>query len=57
MNDWLLRVRSVDGEFKWALFNRDGDLVMLSRDSFSTHDQAEAAASYEARLLKEVVVV
>lgn len=53
---WKLQVFRTGSVFRWKLVNRDGDLVMTSRDWYSTRVGARRAAEYEQTTLRSVEV-
>jgi hypothetical protein len=48
-------VRASDG-FKWKMFNRHGELVMVSRETYPTRSSAKAAAEHEQAELRHLQI-
>ena len=57
---WLLRIGRVPGSmdtWRWKLlYNRRGDLVMTSRETYPSAPAARAAAEFERDRIHEVTV-
>jgi hypothetical protein len=50
---WKIEVIRTGSIYRWKLVNRDGDLVMTSREKFPTETSAQDAATYELTTLRK----
>jgi hypothetical protein len=53
---WKIDIVRTGGGFKWKLFNRHGELVMVSRETYPTRGSARAAAEYERNELRHLQI-
>lgn len=54
---WRMGVRHMPGGWRWCVFNRNGTLVMVSRELYADRAAAVTGANIEAGLLQQVVLV
>lgn len=51
--NWHFDSQRLGGNWRWRLFNRHGEVVMISRESYPTQASANAAARHECHCIRE----
>jgi uncharacterized protein YegP (UPF0339 family) len=51
---WKIQVVRVGSTYRWKLVNRDGDVVMTSREKYPTEASVRAAIESERAALREL---
>lgn len=51
---WKIEVVRSGRAYRWKLFNRHGDLVMVSREAYPSHELTIRAVEYEKQLLRDL---
>jgi hypothetical protein len=53
---WKIELVRTTGGYKWKLFNRQGDLVMVSRETYPSYGSAKVAAEHEQSELRNLQI-